>query len=175
VRILILTELELPRGFDEELTGYLGIPVDVNIQVEDMEGLKSLFRDRDRSQIRADLLLNYLESRRILGRYSSFDKFVIVINDDAYVPNLNFVFGVAKPSGRFALVFTKRLIGDSLHVRILKEIIHELGHTMGLNHCGNPRCVMYFSSSVIDTDNKGPGFCEKCRTALRLRRASTEA
>ena len=30
--------------------------------------------------------------------------------------------------------------------RIAKEAIHELGHSFGLFHCNNKRCVMYFSN-----------------------------
>jgi archaemetzincin len=38
-----------------------------------------------------------------------------------------------------------------------------LGHTYGLVHCRNPHCVMFFSNSLIDTDVKGPDFCQKCK------------
>jgi len=29
-------------------------------------------------------------------------------------------------------------------------LIGELGHTFGLGHCENPRCVMFFSNSLMD-------------------------
>ncbi|WP_243679610.1 hypothetical protein [Vulcanisaeta souniana] len=67
-------------------------------------------------------------------------------------------------------MFTKRLHGEqSLHIaRILKEVLHELGHTFGLDHCTDPpRCVMYFSNTIEDTDRKGPGYCQKCMARLR--------
>ena len=50
--------------------------------------------------------------------------------------------------------------------RVLKEAIHELGHTLGLSHCGNRRCVMHFSNSLSDTDIKGQDLCLNCRSLL---------
>ena len=46
--------------------------------------------------------------------------------------------------------------------RAVKEAVHELGHTYGLGHCRDPRCVMFFSNTLHDTDVKGPGFCAAC-------------
>jgi predicted Zn-dependent protease len=51
--------------------------------------------------------------------------------------------------------------------RGMPEAVHELGHTYGLGHCGNPRCVMFFSNSLADTDGKGSGFCPSCESKLR--------
>jgi archaemetzincin len=31
-----------------------------------------------------------------------------------------------------------------------------------LGHCENPRCVMFFSNSLMDTDGKGFEFCLRC-------------
>ena len=39
------------------------------------------------------------------------------------------------------------------------EAIHELGHTYGLGHCADPRCVMWFSNTLSETDRKGTEFC----------------
>jgi len=50
--------------------------------------------------------------------------------------------------------------------RILKEAVHELGHTFGLSHCSSPSCVMFFSNSLPGTDRKKSDFCPECRRRL---------
>jgi archaemetzincin len=46
--------------------------------------------------------------------------------------------------------------------RVLKEAVHEYGHTLGLGHCVDPGCVMHFSNTLADTDRKGDWFCPRC-------------
>ena len=165
-RILVLTEVELPSDFPRQVEHYLDNLVTVEVRKTNFEGLKSQFRDVRRGQIKADELLDYLEPR--VRNYEGFDKIVLVIDDDGYVQGLNFVFGVAKIGGSLALVFTKRLRGEQTlyRTRILKEVLHELGHSFSLDHCPDPKCVMYFSNTITDTDRKGPGFCERCTAKL---------
>ena len=89
---------------------------------------------------------------------------------DLFVEELNFVFGVADAAGRACVVSIARLAADGdealLRARILKEIVHELGHTLGLKHCPDPRCVMHFSNSIFDTDRKSDAYCNGCLRRL---------
>ncbi len=94
-----------------------------------------------------------------------------IVGADAYVPGLNFVFGLALPSLRVATVYTPRLrIGASYNLfreRLVKEVMHELGHVYGLSHCPNRLCVMSFSNSLLEVDMKRPAFCRRCASLLR--------
>jgi archaemetzincin len=95
-----------------------------------------------------------------------------VTNVDLYVPGLNYVFGQAQCPcpGTFAIISVHRLQHPDEAVlldRVVKEAVHELGHTFGLTHCDNPRCVMHFSNSLMDTDIKGKTFCEKCLNRIK--------
>jgi archaemetzincin len=49
-----------------------------------------------------------------------------------------------------------------LRGRLTKEAVHELGHTFGLGHCEDWRCVMASSHGVERLDVKGAEFCEEC-------------
>jgi archaemetzincin len=99
---------------------------------------------------------------------------------DCYAPGLNFIFGQATPNGRKAFVALPRLRShrrygleedaDPFRRRALKECVHELGHTWGLRHCRDPRCVMHFSNSLLDTDAKGTAFCSRCQRRLEKQR-----
>jgi archaemetzincin len=125
--------------------------------------------DAQRRQYSAEAILRRLhvhDAERVLG----------VVNLDLFVPDLNFVFGLADRANRRALIALPRLRqsfygkGENEQrfiERSIKEAIHELGHTYGLAHCTNPRCVMSFSNSLADTEYKGRGFCATCRTKLQ--------
>ncbi len=92
---------------------------------------------------------------------------------DLYVPGMNYVFGEARCPGRVAVVSTRRLKPTSnaktalFSDRVLKEAVHEIGHTLGLRHCPDPLCVMHFSEQISDTDRKSARFCADCKAILK--------
>ena len=97
------------------------------------------------------------------------EKVLGVTDEDLFAEGLNFVFGRAILGGRACVISTARLAEDDPVVfrsRMVKEAVHELGHTFGLGHCQDRRCVMRFSNSILDTDKKGTWFCGSCRTML---------
>jgi len=94
---------------------------------------------------------------------------------DLFVPILTFVFGEAESGGRCAVVSLQRLDErhyglparqDLLSERLRKEAIHELGHTFGLRHCDDWRCVMTSSHAIERLDVKSWEFCRKCRAGV---------
>ncbi len=112
-----------------------------------------------------------LEKISIYAKKSGADCTLGVTDVDLYVPQLNFVFGEAQCPGNVAIISLHRLKPEfygqppnrTLFLkRSVKEAVHEVGHTLGLGHCSNPSCVMFFSNSILDTDRKSLNFCERC-------------
>jgi len=121
----------------------------------------------------------YLSSELLAGleRAEREERVVGIADVDLYVPRLNFVFGEADVVSGTAIVSLYRLRQeyyglapdeDLFLERATKEIVHELGHTFGLGHCLNNKCVMHFSNSLADTDLKEAHFCTMCRPKIIL-------
>jgi len=113
---------------------------------------------------------------RALGPVKGFLTLYLV-DADAYEDDLNFVFGLAIPPLGIAGVFLRRLRNEfygwepdeeKFFERVEKEVLHELGHLLGLEHCSNPKCVMSFSNSILDVDRKEAKFCEMCKKKLLM-------
>ena len=112
-----------------------------------------------------------------LGKAKGEERVVGIADVDLYVPRLNFVFGEADIGSGTAIVSLCRLRQEYYGLdpdealfleRATKEVVHELGHTFGLEHCPNSNCVMHFSNSLADTDVKRVYFCDKCRPKIIL-------
>lgn len=108
------------------------------------------------------------ETWRVLG----------VADVDLYIPILTFVFGEAQlgPSPVAAAVVSTHRLDEEFYglpsspallaERLLKESLHELGHTLGLRHCPDYRCVMSSSNAVENIDLKLAEFCAECAKVL---------
>jgi archaemetzincin len=125
--------------------------------------------DSKRNQYHSTRILTMLEKQ---VQSIPMDRLLGITDSDIYIPGMNFVFGEARLPGQVALISTYRLkpTDPKKHRlyddRVVKEAVHELGHTLGLNHCQNDSCVMHFSESLKDTDMKDSVLCEACRRAL---------
>ena len=112
----------------------------------------------------------------LLERFDGFDGRILgVTSGDLFVPVLTYVFGEAQLNGKVAVVSSHRLkdefygLGadrDLFHLRLLKESVHELGHTFGLLHCNDYLCVMHSSTGVEEIDMKTERLCPECRGKL---------
>ncbi len=124
-----------------------------------------------RRQYNSEVILHHLQNYRP----SKAEKLLGITEVDLYVSPLNFVFGQADLPGGVALISLCRLHQEYYGLpsdkalfllRTTKEAVHELGHTYGLRHCLNPKCVMHFSNSLRDTDIKSESFCKRCQREL---------
>ncbi len=163
----ILTELA--RGISSEFRTLC--------EVQPAEAEPAFAYNPTRQQYSSTEILAYLH-----GRVTSEQWRVLAVTPvDLYIPILTFVFGEAQLEGPCALVSMHRLRqefyglppdGGMLRKRLLKEAIHELGHTMALSHCDDYQCVMSPSHSVEWIDLKTYQLCGQCRMGLPTNGAS---
>jgi archaemetzincin len=139
---------------------------------ENIEIPQSAFNPK-RGQYLSTAILSKLEQINV----PKDSKILGVTNVDLYVSNLNFVFGEASLAGKTAVISLARLKSEFygsppneslFRQRMVKEAVHELGHTFGLGHCPDKRCVMHFSNSLRDTDIKSDQFCQNCLKKLDI-------
>lgn len=152
----------------EPLEGSFHIPV----SIEERNYLDPSFAlDSYRGQFNSTAIIV-----KLLERFPDYNGKILGITAvDLFVPVLTYVFGEAQLDGKAAVVSTFRLREEFFgldadpkleQTRLLKEAIHEVGHTFGLIHCHNFECVMHSSTSVEEVDLKSAEFCSDCREQL---------
>jgi len=142
---------------------------DVRIELHPMD-LTDCF-DPVRSQYNANTIINKLSSYDL-----GSNKIIGVTDLDLFIPVLSYVFGQAYLGGTTALISGHRLENSryglpedqvNYEQRLLKCLLHELGHTFGLKHCLNPSCIMLSTTYVEEMDHKSDYFCPNCLTELK--------
>lgn len=132
--------------------------------------------DGVRSQYNSRLLLGRLRQHA----FGVADRVLGVADVDLFIPVLTYVFGEAELLGRAAVVSTFRLDSELYGLpkdpaltfaRLVKESVHEIGHTHGLVHCARDHCVMHSSTYVEGIDLKDERFCDLCLKLLRRQQA----
>ncbi len=121
-----------------------------------------------RSRYRADWLLP------ILAKNQKFDKIIGITSVDistAKPPNSDWgIFGLGQMPGKSCVVSDFRLHKKgpiSLTERLCRVAIHEIGHTLGLDHCPTPKCTMSDAKGAMKTVDEETGFCGLCRRRVK--------
>lgn len=130
-------------------------------------------RDEARRQHSSRLMLAWLAGRLPGHR----GKLLGVTDVDLFIPVLTFVFGEAQLGGAAAIVSVARLREPAsarlTGERLLKEAVHEVGHTFGLVHCRSNVCVMARSPALPAVDVKTGRLCDDCRARYGYLRESS--
>jgi len=115
-----------------------------------------------RNRWRADTLIGWMG-----GRAGAGEVYLGITTDDISATKDDFddfgIMGLAQMPGR-ACVASSRRVKDK--AQFPKVVIHELGHTAGLPHCPEPRCLMRAANGK-DHTAEIDAFCPRCRGVLR--------
>ena len=100
--------------------------------------------------------------------------FLGVVGSDLGLPAVSYVFGLAELGSRRGVVSWARLreqdegweLGTVTRRRLLVEVVHEVGHAIGLPHCAVGSCAMHRSLWPESIDLKDPRYCPSCLEML---------
>jgi archaemetzincin len=169
--LLFLTIGAFPRTIAEDLIARVSRRVSIPCRLAEKALKESLPLLPDREQVDADALLKRLEDERT-------DPGTLIVGmtmRDLGIKIFTFVFGRARRNGHAALVSMARLRPEFYGLppdpdlttrRSVAEIVHELGHVMGLDHCEDFGCIMHFANNAETIDLRGTTFCTTCSSEL---------
>ncbi|MFP9190080.1 archaemetzincin family Zn-dependent metalloprotease [Natronosalvus vescus] len=159
----------VPATVKREASAALRSVYDCDVTVNDSQSIPNGAYDSGRNQYCAETFIQLAE------RVGRGEKNIAITPHDLFYRRRNYVFGLAYLDGSGSVVSTYRLqtssdggfsnksAADIFEDRVRKEIVHEIGHTYGLEHCDNQRCVMNFSPTVREVDIKEEHLCGSCQ------------
>lgn len=160
---------EVTAQAKREISDALRSVYGAEVRLSDAQEAPDVAYDEGRDQYRAEELIELAQ------RVGTGDKSIAITPLDLFYRRRNYVFGLAYLDGQASVVSTYRLQTSSdggfsnksaneIFVdRVRKEVVHEFGHTLGLDHCDNNRCVMNFSPTVREVDVKEETLCGSCQ------------
>ena len=157
----------------DKLSEDLQLKFSADCQILKALDLPPIAYNSERNQYQAGKILERISELKLPVR----SKTLGIYDVDLYTADSNFVFGQAEMGDRDCVISLFRLNPEFygqefdeqiFYSRILKEAVHELGHTFRLYHCPDAKCVMHFSNSLKDTDYKSSEFCKRCKSELNL-------
>jgi archaemetzincin len=161
-------------GFDESFLARVGAEIQTAFgfpcRVLPLLEEEDLVVDPSRKQVHSTPVLKKLAA--LLPKQAI--KVLAITKVDLFIPVLTHVYGEAQLGGKACIISTYRLqegicVGAGLKTyqgRIIKEAVHELGHTFNLRHCPDRTCIMHYCRTIQDVDRKLNRLCRYCKILL---------
>jgi archaemetzincin len=159
-------DLELIEFISEQIERVFGFSSEILPMLNDL----SFAFDSNRKQYHSTKILERLAEKIP----PTMTKALAIVQVDLFIPILTHVYGEAQLGGKTCVVSTFRLnegrpninIREPFIGRIMKEAIHELGHTFQLRHCKDQNCLMHYCHDERDVDRKTDVLCRYCKILL---------
>jgi archaemetzincin len=156
----------LVEALSREIKRIFGFATETRALLQDL----SFALDTNRNQYHSTRILAQLSARMP----PNAEKVLGIAQVDLFIPILTHVYGEAQLGGKACIVSTFRLneghsgmtIQKKYVDRIVKEAIHELGHTFKLRHCPDHTCIMHYCRNEQDVDRKSDQLCRYCKMML---------
>ena len=157
---------ELIEAITGEIQRVFGFSTAIDCVLQDL----SFALDQNRHQHHSTMILEQLAANTPPRAI----RVVAIAQVDLFIPILTHVYGEAQLGGTACIVSTFRLnegrsgmnISRKYIDRIVKETIHELGHTFNLRHCPEDTCIMHYCRNEEDVDRKSDQLCRYCKVML---------
>ena len=112
-------------------------------------------------------VLNYLRNKypnKKVIAITSYDIYTVAHGSDHWG-----IFGLGSLTDNVCVTSVYRLKSRNLNYRTLNVVIHEVGHTYGLNHCITDQpCVMKAGDHTAkDLDEKPMQLCKYCKKLIK--------
>lgn len=156
------------RYLKEEIASFY----DVTVHIAESKPFPEHAWYQPRNRYRADRMIAWLKSncpdsvRTVVG---------ITKHDISSTKNEQYDYGIMglgyKP-GHSCIVSSYRpakTAANSRHLRerVLKLVLHEMGHNFGLSHCPDQNCIMVDAEGKMKLDQE-KGLCISCRKAIHI-------
>lgn len=165
-----------PQLLQQVVNGIKKIFCKVEVNIQPAIPMPKYAYYKQRKRYRAEKLLNYLESFYHHQKKKKYVKIIGFTRKDISTTKGKYydwgIFGLAYLGDRPGVVSTFRLRRNAksekhFMERLIKVVIHELGHTFGVSHCPVKGCVMEDARGTIKTvDAGGAEFCFRCKQKL---------
>jgi len=161
----------VPKDMLDEAVKGLRDHAPVDPVVEQAQDFPVSARSKEKNRYRAEALLSWLAGLPI----DKTGKIMGITEADIFHPKGNNptwgILGLGSLDGRCSVLSTWRMkrkwenggAPDALvRERLWKIAVHELGHTLGLEHCPTAGCIMEDAHGTVKTTDREKELCPSC-------------